>query len=75
MAPKLSPTQRKALRAMQVGPLAYFRATGSWSGFAGVTIRSLEICGFCRIEGKQRPRAVSTGAGRKALARSAGRSL
>jgi hypothetical protein len=66
----LSKTQREALGAMELlERLPYTRSDGSWGGFAERTITSLVDRGLCRIEGRQRPRAMITGKGRKELAR------
>lgn len=70
----LSPGQRLALQAMSVAPLRYITTrggtfSGTWSGVKQATIEALHARYLCRIEGKQRPRAVITGKGRKELAR------
>lgn len=70
----LSPAQYDALKAMNLSPLRYIATrggtfSGTWSGVRQATIVSLVDRGLCRIDGKQRPRAVITGKGRKELAR------
>lgn len=59
--------QQQALASMRKGPLAYVRITRRWGDSLGTTIFSLVARGLCRIEGRQRPRACITGAGRKVL--------
>lgn len=67
----LSARQRRALGVMPYEPLQYKHATERWASRWGVysdaTIHALERRGLCRIEGKQRPKACITAAGRKAL--------
>lgn len=65
----LSPRQQKALAAMAFMQLSFGRVTGRWHGHLQATVDALERKRLCRIEGKQRPRAVITAAGKRELAR------
>lgn len=73
----LSPTQLQALKSIARAPVKYIGGgwesyADTWEGYADKTINSLVGRRLCRIEGKQRPRAIITAAGKRELARHRG---